>query len=58
MLFGFFSLFSTGFVYDISTGDVTDLGVSVGPHGPTSEAPPQSAVKRAINNEARGHGHM
>ncbi|KAF9642771.1 carbonic anhydrase, partial [Thelephora ganbajun] len=44
-----------GFVYDISTGDVIDLGISYGPHGPTSQAPPQEAVKRAVDQQAHDH---
>lgn len=47
-----------GFVYDISTGYVTDLQVSFGPHGPVSQAPPQDAVKRAVDQLARGHVHL
>jgi len=47
-----------GFVYDISTGDVIDLGVSSGPQGPTSQVPPQEAVKRAVDQQARGHAHL
>jgi len=56
--FWLFSLFPTGFVYDISTGEVMDLGVSFGPHGPTSQAPPQGAVKRAIDEQVHGHAHL
>lgn len=47
-----------GFVYDISTGYVTDLEISFGPHGPVSQAPPQEAVKRAVDEHARGHLHL
>jgi len=47
-----------GFVYDIATGDVIDLGISFGPHGPTSQAPPQEAVKRAVGEHAHGHAHL
>lgn len=47
-----------GFVYDISTGHVTDLGVSAGPNGPTSEAPPQDAIKRAIDQVTHDHSHL
>lgn len=47
-----------GFVYDISTGYVTDLQVSFGPHGPVSQAPPQDAVKRAVDQLAHGHVHL
>jgi carbonic anhydrase len=47
-----------GFVYDISTGEVTDLGVSFGPHGATTQAPPQEAVKRAVDQQARAHTHL
>jgi len=46
-----------GFVYDIATGEISDLGVSTGPNGPTSEAPPPNAVKRAVDDLARGHVH-
>jgi carbonic anhydrase len=47
-----------GFVYDISTGDVIDLGTSFGPHGPTSQAPPKEAVKRAVDQHAHGHAPL
>jgi len=47
-----------GFVYDISTGDVIDLRTSFGPHGPTTKAPPQEAVKRAVDQYARGNARL
>lgn len=47
-----------GFVYDISTGYVTDLQISSGPSGPVSQAPPQDAVKRAVDEHTRGHVHL
>jgi carbonic anhydrase len=47
-----------GFVYDIETGDVIDLGISFGPNGSTSQAPPQDTVKRAVDQHARGHAHL
>jgi len=47
-----------GFVYDLYTGDVIDLQVSVGPQGPVTEAPPQSAIKRAVDQHARAHVHL
>ena len=50
-------LFPTGFVYDIATGVISDLGVSTGPNGLTSQAAPQNAVKRAVDELVRGHVH-
>jgi len=46
-----------GFVYDISTGYVTDLKISYGPYGTVSQGPPQDAVKRAVDEHAH-HGHV
>ncbi|KAF9792730.1 carbonic anhydrase [Thelephora terrestris] len=47
-----------GFVYDISTGYVTDLKTSFGPYGAVSQAPPQDAVKRAVAADQHAHGHV
>jgi len=41
-----------GFVYDTTTGEVIDLGISFGPDGHTSQVPPQDAVKRAVDRHA------
>lgn len=46
-----------GFVYDIATGEISDLGVSTGPNGPASQAAPDNVVKRAADALARGHVH-
>jgi carbonic anhydrase len=47
-----------GLVYDINTGNVIDLQTSFGPYGAVTQAPPQDAVKRAVDEHTRGHAHL
>ena len=45
----------TGFVYDISNGQISDLGVSAGPPGFPLQSPPKSLVKRHVDSIEDGH---
>lgn len=47
----------TGFVYDISTGQVSDLGISAGPPGFPLQSPPPAVVKRHVDSIEHGHQH-
>lgn len=47
----------TGLVYDISTGQVTDLSVSAGPPGLPLQTPPAPAVKRHVDSIEQDHQH-
>jgi len=46
-----------GFVYDISNGQISDLGISAGPPGFTPQSPPASAVKRHVDSIEHDHQH-
>ena len=47
----------TGFVYDISSGQLSDLGVSPGPSDFPLQNPPTSAVKRHVDSVEQDHNH-
>lgn len=46
-----------GFVYDISNGQISDLGISVGPPGFPPQAPPDAVVKRHVDSIEHDHQH-
>ena len=47
----------TGFVYDISSGQISDLSISPSPSGFPLQNPPASAVKRHVDSVEQDHNH-
>ena len=45
----------SGFVYDISNGEISDLSISVGPLGFPLQNHPASAVKRHVDSIEHDH---